>query len=146
MPGKDERIMQSHLHFTVMEKPVRKQPLKLTFRKKAVFAAIPVALLLLSTEAILWLVGYESPVADPYDSFVLRRPLFQLQGDKLTTSPARRRFFHEQTFARSKPSNTNRIFAFGGSTTYGYVLADPQRDSYLSQLGRMLEKEFPEDG
>ena len=118
-------------------------PLKLTWRKKTLFAVIPMMLLLFSTEAILWLLGYESPVADPYDSFVLRRPLFQSHDLKSTTSYARRKFFHLQTFVTSKPKKTtSRVFVFGGSVTFGDTLPNPQRDSYVNQLGTILESEF----
>jgi lysophospholipase L1-like esterase len=124
---------------------------KLSWWKKILFALIPVSLLLASLEGGLWLFGYDSPVADPYESFVLRRPLFVANGDELQTAFPRQTFFHLQRFAKTKPAGTKRIFVFGGSTTYGYTpppkrLPDynPREDSYVHQLGELLEERFPD--
>ncbi|MBU0673298.1 MAG: hypothetical protein KJ950_01490 [Proteobacteria bacterium] len=111
--------------------------------KKVVFSFLPLVLLLALTEGGLWLAGYESPVADPYESFVFRAPLFVDNGETVVTDFPRRHFFHEQEFLKQKPAGAKRVFVFGGSTTYGYGLANPRQESYVSQLGILLEQKFP---
>ena len=112
--------------------------------KKILFAFLPTLVLLSVLEASLWIFGYESPVADPYESFVLRKPLFVAnEVDGLTTAFPRRKFFHTQSFTVTKRPSTRRIFVFGGSTTYGYALDDPIRDGYVSRLGNMLARDDP---
>lgn len=123
-------------------------PPALSRRKKLAFASVmasvPVVLALL-LEAGLWIGGYESQVADPFASFVQKKPLFRPDptGAALITDFPRSRFFHQQRFAQQKPAGTKRIFVFGGSTTYGYALPNPYEDSYVNQLGLRLEGEFP---
>lgn len=121
------------------DKPRRTLPLW----KKVVFSVVPVVLALAMLEGGLWVFGYESPVADPYESFVFRAPLFIESGDKMTTDYTRRLFFHTQEFARQKPPGTKRVFVFGGSTTFGHMLPDPWNDSYVHQLGVLLERDLP---
>ncbi len=95
------------------------------------------------TEVTLRLIDYRGPADDPYESFVLHRPLFEADGDEMRTSPARRELFNDQRFARVKPPGTVRIAAFGGSATHGYHLPDPARDSYLSLTARLLAAVSP---
>jgi hypothetical protein len=83
-------------------------------------------------------VGYRSPVNDPYESFVRHRPVFEADGPLLRTSPARTRFFHDQSFPRVKPPGTFRFFAVGGSITRGTELANPIGDCFTALLGRRL--------
>lgn len=58
---------------------------------------------------------------DPLVGFESIRPLFELtaDGSEFHTSPARRGYFKEVTFAARKPSTEFRIFVFGGSTVQG---------------------------
>jgi lysophospholipase L1-like esterase len=105
---------------------------------KALLAPIPCLLLLLLAEAVLLVVGYRSPVNDPYESFVRHRPVFEADGPLLRTSPARTRFFHDQSFPRVKPPGTFRFFAVGGSITRGTELANPIGDCFTALLGRRL--------
>lgn len=58
---------------------------------------------------------------DPLVGFASVRPLFELTSDRLQyhTSPARRAYFKEVTFAAEKPESEFRIFVFGGSTVQG---------------------------
>jgi hypothetical protein len=104
--------------------------------KKAIFALTPVAALLVLTEAVLRLIGFHSALADPYESFVLHKPLFSVRGEMLKTNPTRLQYFHDQSFARTKPPGTTRFFVFGGSATYGFGLPDPLHDSYATILAQ----------
>lgn len=58
---------------------------------------------------------------DPLVGFESIRPLFEKTSDgrEFHTSPARRGYFKEVSFAVEKPSNEFRIFVFGGSTVQG---------------------------
>lgn len=116
---------------------------RLTRLKKPAFACVPIAVLLIAVETGLWVVGFESPVADPYESFVLRHPLFNESDGLFTTAETRVGFFRRQSFAETKPPKTQRVFVFGGSTTNGYALSDPVNDNYVTQLGRLLKQNAP---
>jgi lysophospholipase L1-like esterase len=118
----------------------RRAPLSL--RKKILFALVPAGALLVFAEGLLRLLGYQSSVADPYESFVFHRPLFETDGHELRTNPARTSYFHRQRFPRSKPPGVQRYFAFGGSDTYGWTLPDSGRDTYPAELARRLEARF----
>lgn len=58
---------------------------------------------------------------DPLVGFEAIRPLFEKTTDGLAfhTSPTRRGYFKEVSFAAIKPSDEYRIFVFGGSTVQG---------------------------
>ncbi len=58
---------------------------------------------------------------DPFVGFTSLRPLFELTPDRrwYHTSPDRRGFFKEDSFAAIKPPTEFRIFVFGGSTVQG---------------------------
>ncbi|MBC7966023.1 MAG: hypothetical protein H7Z17_08870, partial [Fuerstia sp.] len=58
---------------------------------------------------------------DPLVGFESIRPLFERTSDgrDFHTSPARRGYFKEVSFAAEKPSREFRIFVFGGSTVQG---------------------------
>ena len=68
-------------------------------------------------------VGWgESQIGDdPLVGFEAIRPLFEKTADGQTfhTSPARRGYFKEVSFAAIKPDDEFRIFVFGGSTVQG---------------------------
>ncbi len=98
----------------------------------AAFAVVAVA------EVALRAAGYKGPAADPYESFVLHRPLFERDGDSWRTAPGRRRFFHDQTFAAAKPAGLTRFFVVGGSVAYGYGLPAPREGSFVAGLARRL--------
>jgi len=58
---------------------------------------------------------------DPLVGFNAIRPLFEktADGQEFHTSPARRGYFKEVSFAATKPDDEFRIFVFGGSTVQG---------------------------
>ena len=58
---------------------------------------------------------------DPLVGFGSIHPLFELtaDGQEFHTSPARRGYFKEESFAAQKPADEFRIFVFGGSTVQG---------------------------
>ena len=58
---------------------------------------------------------------DPLIGFQAIRPLFEktTDGGEYHTSPARRGYFKEVSFAATKPDDEFRIFVFGGSTVQG---------------------------
>ncbi len=57
---------------------------------------------------------------DPFVGFSAIQPLFTEQNGTVTISKNRLRYFNETSFSSVKPKHTYRIFAFGGSTTYGH--------------------------
>ena len=119
-------------------------PSKLSFRKKLIFAMIPLCLLAAGTEVVLRAIDYRSPNADPYESFVLHRPLFEARGDLLQTNPSRVNYFRPQEFARKKAPGTVRCVVCGGSVTYGYLLEDPLHQAYPYVLAQQFEKVHPQ--
>jgi len=116
---------------------------RLTAWKKVLLAFLPVATIILVAELSLRAIGYQSPARDPYESFVLHRPLFLPEAGQLRTNPARVLYFHPQRFAPDKPAGAMRFFAMGGSTTYGDSLDDPLGNNYVSLLARELGRNFP---
>ena len=74
-------------------------------------------------ETLLAMLNVSPPSAadDPFVGFAGIRPLFEASADGLHmhTSPARRGFFEEDQFLKTKPNDEFRIFVFGGSTVQG---------------------------
>jgi lysophospholipase L1-like esterase len=116
---------------------------KLPLQKKLLFALIPAVVIFTAAELVLRVIDFQSPVADPYESFVLHKPLFTLDGDTFHTATSRHWYFHDQSLAKAKPTDVVRFFAVGGSTTYGSKLPDPLQDNYSALLARELENENP---
>lgn len=112
--------------------------------KKLGLAACAVAVVLGGGELALRGVGYRGRMLDPYESFVLHRPLFERAGNVYQTRPERAPFFHLQTFAADPPPNAMRVFVFGGSVTYGYALDRPREQSYCGKLEAALTDLFPD--
>ncbi len=57
---------------------------------------------------------------DPFVGFSSIQPLFAVQDGRVSIAKNRLRYFNEASFSLTKSRNTFRIFAFGGSTTYGH--------------------------
>ncbi|MGW8181194.1 MAG: SGNH/GDSL hydrolase family protein, partial [bacterium] len=99
--------------------------------KKLIFAFVATALFFVALESILFLAGVESISyrTDPYVGFSSYSPLFvdsaQTSTRRLTeaatfsTADNKLAWFNRQSFSRTKPPKTYRIFCMGGSTTYG---------------------------
>ena len=64
--------------------------------------------------------GLKSGHEDPFVGFSAIQPLFSEENGTASISKDRLRYFNEASFSSVKPANTFRIFAFGGSTTYGH--------------------------
>lgn len=99
---------------------------RLSWRKKLLFAVATTLVVLGLLEVGLWAFGVRPVIAteDPYVGFTSLAPLFEeYQGEDgavwMRTAENKRRLFNFQTFERDKPSGTYRIFALGGSTTLG---------------------------
>ena len=108
-------------------------------KKRLLFSLVPLVLILGLAEGALWLVGYRSPIEDPFASFVAQEPLFVEDSGQLSISPTRT-LFHPASFPVKKPAGEVRIFVVGGSTTYGFKLPNPERDSYGGQLEGILKR------
>ncbi len=108
--------------------------------RKVLFALVPALALLLLAEGGLRVGGYRSTTADPYESFVLHRPLFEREGEVYRTRAERTRFFHPQTFPAAKRAGTRRYFVFGGSVTYGWGLPSPAKETYAHVLRNLLQQ------
>ena len=89
--------------------------------KRFVFALFPVCALLLILECGARIAGFEPARGrDAFVGFASRDPLFaETATGALETAPSRLRWFHPQRFDREKQPGTFRVFALGGSTTYG---------------------------
>ena len=124
------------------------QPIPLSRRKQLVFACVVVLAFFGLLEGVLAIAGVR-PVADTEDPYVgfAGMPLFvdEAQPDGSTqrvTAPNKRTLFNMQRFPIPKPPNTFRIFAVGGSTTYGHPYDD--RTSFCAWLREMLRAADPE--
>lgn len=90
---------------------------------KDIFFGLMVCLfffLALETGVRLFWQGPPTGDEDPFVGFSAIQPLFTEQNGTVTISKNRLRYFNETSFSSVKPENTYRIFAFGGSTTYGH--------------------------
>ncbi len=122
--------------------------MKVSARKKLLFAAITVAALLMVVEAGLMVLGVR-PVLydeDPYVGFSSHIPLFAERADPngqkyMATATNKLRFFNPQRFAAKKPGGAYRIFCAGGSTTFGRPYDDIT--SFCGWLRAMLPKADP---
>jgi len=105
---------------------------RITWRKKACYAAITVIAFFGLLELVLALAGVR-PVLydhDPYLGFSSLIPLLveQTSADGsavMTTAENKRQFFNAQSFPRDKGDGVTRVFCLGGSTTYGRPYGDP---------------------
>lgn len=95
-----------------------------TFRLAAILLALSPFLVF---EAVCIRAGWGLPANfdDPYVGFRELQPLFALNdaGTHYEIPPARRRFFHPESFPVSKGKNEFRIFVLGGSTVAGEPFA-----------------------
>lgn len=107
-------------------------------KKFLALSILPVLIVVVILETALRLVGYVSPLMDPYASFVEHRPLFHKRGDAFVTAPERTAFFQSASFAAEKPGKSIRFFVFGGSAVYGYKLDSPASQNYCALLGGKL--------
>ena len=64
--------------------------------------------------------GSQTASDDPFVGFSAIQPLFSEEKGTASIARERLRYFNEASFSSAKPANTFRIFAFGGSTTYGH--------------------------
>ncbi len=120
-----------------------KKPIRLTLRKKLVFAATATILFFLLLEALLAGIGFR-PQANQTDrtvGFSSYAPLFVETTDGqgravLATAQNKLHWFNYQTFPKEKAAGTQRIFCMGGSTTYGHPYWD--ETSFAGWLRRTL--------
>jgi len=94
---------------------------RLPLWKKLAFSLLALVVFFGLIESVLFLVRVKplSYEEDPYVGFSSRIPLYEEEGEKLTTARNKLSFFNRQSFPKEKPSDTTRIFCVGGSTTYG---------------------------
>lgn len=114
-----------------MENNANSNRRKFSWSRRVVFSLLPVVMLLLLLEGLLFLVGVRpvSEMRDPYVGFASQAPLFEeaTGGSKtgiMSTAPPKLVWFNPQSFPRIKPAGTKRVFCLGGSTTYGHPYAD----------------------
>ncbi len=109
--------------------------------KNLLFACVAFSGFFALLELALMLAGVKpaAAVADPYIGFS-GLPLYVPHGDSLTTAPAKTVWFNPQVFARRKPASAYRIFAVGGSTTYGRPYEDAHSFSgWLRELAPLAD-------
>ncbi len=116
----------------------------LPVRKRLLFSALTVALLLLVLELGLAVIGVR-PILydeDPYVGFSGGVPLFVEAGGggdpTLVTSPGKLAWFNLQRFARRKSAAAYRVFCLGGSTTHGQPYDDTT--SFCGWLRELLRE------
>ncbi|OYP30434.1 hypothetical protein CGZ80_22560 [Rhodopirellula sp. MGV] len=121
--------------------------MRLSTRKKIVFAAIVMLMSLSVAEVFLRLVWQPPPPPDPFVGFSTSVPLLvQHQGPESTPTtvginPAKLVWFNPQSFTAEKPKDTYRIVCLGGSTTYGRPFHDST--SFAGWLRQLLPKSDP---
>lgn len=102
-------------------------------------------------EAVLLMAGYPTTYEreDPFLGFDSITPLFQLEADGYPGGEDRYRsrasklpWFNEQAFLAEKPANGFRVFAFGGSTTFGRPY--DHRTAFPNWLEVLLDAADPE--
>lgn len=123
------------------------QPLTFSRRKQVAFGVVVVAAFFALLEGVLAIAGVRPVVEteDPYVGFA-GLPLFveESQPDGAVhrvTAPNKRALFNLQSFRQPKPPNTFRIFAVGGSTTYGHPYDD--RTSFCAWMRELLRAADP---
>lgn len=99
------------------------QPVKLSLRKRTIYAAIAVGVFFIGLELLLWAAGVKSVIQreDPSRGFSGLVSVFEKAGDTYRT----RRLgeagpFNDQSFLAQKPASGLRIFTLGGSSAYGH--------------------------
>lgn len=116
--------------------------IRLSKRRKCLYAVCTVVLFLVAAETILALAGFQNTYArrDPFVGFSKTSRLFLVDSvggvQVYRTSQAKLPFFNSQVFPKEKPHNTKRIFCLGGSTTFGRPFDD--RTSYVNWMRRSL--------
>ncbi|MFH1922429.1 MAG: tetratricopeptide repeat protein [Planctomycetota bacterium] len=116
---------------------------RIPLRRKLLYSAATVLLLLLFAEVFLAVLGVK-PAAQTRDLFVGFQegaPLFVREGDDYVTNELKLSFFNKQRFAAKKAENGFRVFSLGGSTTFGHPF--DTRPSYNSWLAARLEETHP---
>ena len=97
---------------------------QLSWRKRALFAALAFMLFFGGLELALRGLGLGADKEDPFVGFAGTIPLYLERDGAMETNPAKALWFNRQRFAKDKPDGTVRIFALGGSTTYGRPFDD----------------------
>jgi len=123
------------------------QPIALSRRKQIAFLLVVVVAFFALLEGVLAIAGVRPVVEteDPYVGFA-GMPLFveERQADgsvQWVTAPNKRTLFNLQRFSQPKPAGTVRIFAVGGSTTYGHPYDD--RTSFCAWMRELLHAAEP---
>ncbi len=123
-----------------MPKPV----VRLSKRKKAIFALVTVAAFFVLLEFGLSLAGVQPLFVkrDPFVGFQPGVPLFVREGDSFQTNPAKTCYFNLQKFPAKKGANAYRVFCLGGSTTFGHPY--DYRTSFSNWLRERLADAGPD--
>ncbi len=105
--------------------------IRLSWRKKVVFALIVTTAFFLIVETALALFGVAKSTdkSDPYVGFSSQIPLFEKSvapdGEaEWITAENKLVWFNSQRFPAVKPAGTRRVFCLGGSTTFGRPYSD----------------------
>lgn len=109
--------------------------------KNLLFACLAFGGFFALVELALMLAGVKpaAAVSDPYIGFS-GLPLYVQQGDSMTTAPAKTVWFNPQVFPRRKSAGAYRVFAVGGSTTYGRPYEDAHSFSgWLRELAPLAD-------
>lgn len=104
---------------------------RLSLRKKLLFSALTTVgfFVLLEAALAVWGIQPEADTTDRFVGFSSRLPLFEPATDEdgqeiLRTAENKLHWFNYQSFPRTKPPGTKRVFCMGGSTTYGHPYWD----------------------
>jgi tetratricopeptide (TPR) repeat protein len=98
--------------------------IELPWWKRLLFAAAAFALFFGGLELALAALGLDEDKEDPFVGFAGSIPLYVERGGSMETNPAKALWFNSQRFPKKKPEGAIRIFALGGSTTYGRPFDD----------------------
>ena len=121
---------------------------RLNWKKKLAFSLVSTFAFFLLLELLLALMGVQSVTSthDPSAGFSNQLPLLVSQtnsdGDEiLVTAVNKEVWFNPQSFPKTKPPGTTRVFCLGGSTTFGRPFSDST--SYVRWLRDLLPKVDP---
>lgn len=111
--------------------------------KDVIIGLVVCFVLLAFAEGVLRLSGFARATReDPFVGFSGTRPLYEVKDGKASTASTKLPYFNAASFQAEKPSDTLRVFCFGGSTTYGHPFDG--RTAFSRWLQDFLKASLPE--
>ena len=119
---------------------------KLTIRRKLLFAVVVFVLFFLVIELVLWGVGVQTVIErgeDPLRGFSGLVSVFEQDSDYYRVRKSQNHItFNPESFLAKKPANGVRLFAIGGSSTYGFPW--DARAAFPAIVGDVFAATYPD--